>query len=371
MIFPNPFLHPPFALFFESLLPDFILAFTFFTALVYAVLAKRFDHQRSAVAMSAAVGLALAVGLVWWEYQRGWSIRNLGPVAIGFVVILLAMIMFQGIRQTGGSWSGAGIAFGASILVAWVLGVDWPIAPQVIQSLAIVALIVGIVAFVLHGHGPARHVHFAPAGHEPQLCSASARPEVDEIRHDMHDLYDDRRAGDRLREVLDGLRQRSTTLPEHPQDATAVMSRIRQILPAEGWLTERLARLRERAHHFRKGHLTRIDELKRLVRKLPDAPRKRALKELDARYEELKIDKRLERLDAAVAENERRIRQLTLDAQAALAHYDYRKLAELLEVAEKLQAHNNELFRAIDRTEQKLAAIVGELVKEFSEGTGK
>ena len=117
-----------------------------------------------------------------------------------------------------------------------------------------------------------------------------------------------------------------------------------------------------------KGHLTRIDELKQLVRKLPDPARKRALKELDARYEELKIDKRLERLDAAVAENERRIRSLTLEAQQALAHYDYRKLVELMETAEKLQTHNNELFRAIDRTEQKLARVAQEIVQTLGGG---
>ena len=58
---------------FETLLPDFVLAFTFFTALTYAVLGRRFGHQRPAIAMSAAVGLALASGLVWWEHRNGAS----------------------------------------------------------------------------------------------------------------------------------------------------------------------------------------------------------------------------------------------------------------------------------------------------------
>jgi hypothetical protein len=55
---------------FETLLPDLLLAFTFFTALAYAVLGRRFGQQRPAIAMSAAVGLALASGLVWWEHQQ-------------------------------------------------------------------------------------------------------------------------------------------------------------------------------------------------------------------------------------------------------------------------------------------------------------
>ena len=359
MDLPNPLQSPPLAPFFESLLPDFILAFTFFTALVYAVLAKRFDHQRSAVAMSAAVGLALAVGLVWWEYQRGWSIRNLGPIAIGFAVILLAMIMFQGIRQTGGSWSGAGIAFGASILVAWVLGVDWPIAPQVVQSLAIVALIVGIVAFVLHSHGPGRGWHGAPA-----LYPARAKPELNEIRHDMRDLYDDDRAGERLRDVLGGLSRQSEELPKYPQETPKMVDQLRRVLPAEGWLTERLARLRARAHHTRKGHLTRIDELRDLIRKLPPKFKEKASRELSARYNELKLDKRIERLDGAVAEIERRIRRLTQEALEAVGRGDYAKLTELLAEAEKLQRHNGELIKVIERTEEKLGRIAQAIAKE-------
>jgi len=72
---------------FETLLPDFVLAFTFFTSVCYAVLGKRFGRQRPAIAMSATIGFALAVGLVWWEEANDFSIRDLGPV--GKVICLL------------------------------------------------------------------------------------------------------------------------------------------------------------------------------------------------------------------------------------------------------------------------------------------
>lgn len=245
---------------FESLLPDFILAFTFFTALTYAVLGRRFDHQRSAVAMAAAVGLALSLGLVWWESQTGLSVKNLGPIAIGFAVILLGMVMFQCIRQTGGSWAGAGIALGVSILIAWILGVDWPIAPAVVQSLAIVGLLAGIVAFFLHRHVPSSGYHWVPANVQPELAG---------IRHDMSDLYEDRRMDQRIGDALAHLRARTDSLSVHHEDAPDFMAQLRRILPAEGWLTERLAALRARAHVIRKGHLDRIDELRHVIGKLP------------------------------------------------------------------------------------------------------
>ncbi|MCH7870364.1 MAG: hypothetical protein IID33_01560, partial [Planctomycetes bacterium] len=93
-------------------MPDFVLGFAFFVALSYAVLGRRFGHSRPAVAMSVSLGLALSVGLVWWEHANGWSIRDLGPVAVGFALIVLAGVMYEAIRRVGGNWSGAFIAFG-------------------------------------------------------------------------------------------------------------------------------------------------------------------------------------------------------------------------------------------------------------------
>ena len=89
----NPFEELGIGRFFETLLPDFVLAFAFFTSICYAVLGKRFGQQRPAIAMSAVFGFALSVGLVWWEQANDFSIRNLGPVAIGFIVIVIAYVI--------------------------------------------------------------------------------------------------------------------------------------------------------------------------------------------------------------------------------------------------------------------------------------
>lgn len=309
--------------------------------------------------MSAAVGLALAIGLVWWEQEHNWSVRDLGPVAVGFAVILLGMIMFQGIRHTGGSWAGACLAFGASILVAWVLGFDWPVASEVIQTLVVVALIVGIVAFLIHRHRWVPQAYFAPA---------SIGPGPSDVRHDMRDLYEDRGVGERIRKSLFGLSEEAELVVEHPEEIRNILLQLRRLLPAEDWLTQRLSRLRERAHHFQRGHAARLKELKHLMPNLTPAARKRASQELKARYVELHLDKRLERLDLAVAENERRIQMLTREAEEAAARCDHRRLAELLEEAEKLQRHNEKLFAIINRTEQKFEKFVQDLARDLSRG---
>jgi hypothetical protein len=346
----------PLGQFLQSLLPDFILAFSFFTALTYAVLARRLEHQRPAIAMSGAVGLAMAMGLVWWEYDRGVSVRDLGSVAIGFGVILLGMLLFQGIRQTGGSWAGAGIAFGASILVGWILGTPWPVATGIIQSLAIVGLVVGIIAYLLHRRDAMLHLHPLP------------RPAVIEpldSRHDMSDLDEDCRVGDRLRDGLHRLRKQVYGMEDHPEQANGVMQQIQKALPAEGWLTERLAQLRARSHLIREGHAHRLQELEQFISPLPHAARKQLSDMLTSRYQQvLGMDDRMERLDLAVAENERRVRELTLEARQALIRYDYAKLYDLLDKAEKLQKHNEKLLRVIERTEKKLTHLVQDVAQE-------
>ena len=149
----------------DTVLPDFVLSFTLFTALIYAVLGRRLGEQRPAIAASAALGAALSAGLVWWEQANGLSIRDLGPIAVGFAMILLAGVIHQSIRHVGGNWAAAGIALGACILVGWTMGVDWPVEPEIMQTIAGAALTLGIAAFLIHRKPPAarlqaRHSEF-------------------------------------------------------------------------------------------------------------------------------------------------------------------------------------------------------------------
>jgi len=339
----------------ESLLADFVLAFAFFTSVVYAVLGKRFEKQRPAVAMSAAIGFALSTGLVWWERANDLSIRNLGPIAVGFAILLLAFVMYQSIRQVGGSWSGAGITIGSAIIIAKLLGLNIPVDPEIIQTIIVVALTFGLLAFMLHRH----HFH-------PRLRSTEHA--VPDIRHDMADLYRQRHLSNELDHGLRRLRRQARTLHEHPEQAADISLQIKRMLPAQGYLTQRMAQLRAKAHGIRKGHIARLEETRHVFAKLPTAVKKKASAELATRYSQMAgMDTRLERLDRAIAENERRIRQLTQEAQQHTANYDYQKLVSCLKQAQKLQHHNSKLFKTIDRTESKLTAIANEAARNVKQ----
>jgi len=339
----------------DSLLADFVLAFAFFTSVVYAVLSKRFERQRPAVVVSAVIGLALSAGLVWWEREHDLSIRNLGPIAVGFSILLLAFVMYQSIRQVGGSWAGAGITLGASLLISGVVGFDMPVRSDIIQTVTVVALIAGLMALFAHRR------HLAPS-------SRLSVPTLPDTKPTLAGLYRERHLSKKLDRGLRKVRKEAKTLQEHPEQTADVTLQIKRMLPAQGYLTERMAQLRAKAHRIRHGHIARLEETRHVFARLPVSAKKKAAAELATRYNQMiGIETRLERLDKAVAENERRIRLLTDDAQRYTANHNHQKLVDCLKHAQKLQHHNSKLFKIIDRTENKLTTIARNIVKDIKQ----
>ena len=339
----------------ESLLPDFILAFAFFTSISFAVLGKQFDHKRSTIAMSASIGFALSIGLVWWEQANNLSIKNLGPIAVGFAIIILGFVMYRSIKHIGGSWAGAGITLGASIMISKVIGLNIPINTEVIQSITVTALIIGIFAFLMH-----------TSPHKVQFPSGSFKSPV--TKPNMTRLFRDRHLSNDLSKKMKKVRKDSKTLNERPEKAGNIQLQIKRMLPAQGYLTERMAQIRAKAHQIRNGHIARLEETRRAFANQPTPARKKASQELSAKYNQLiGIDTRLERLDKSVAENERRIKELTEQAQNYTAKYDYKKLTEALNAAEKLQKHNTHLIKHIEHTEKDLMQIAKQIAHEVKQ----
>ena len=359
MYYKNPFFTFPGRLLFESYILDFVLAFTFFTSVCYAVLGKRFDHQRSAVGMSASIGAALSVGLVWWENRRGLSIRDLGPAAVVFAMVIIAIVIYKAIKQAAGSWAGGGLALGLFILFAMIMGLDVPVDPELISGLMVIALVVGFLAMLLHSH---------PGSHNYPFLH-SIQPQISEIKDDQARIYRNRSLSKKLFKGLRNLRKDADLIKRNPEHINDTVLQIRRLLPAEGWLTERVANLRKKAHAMKNGHLVRMEETKRRTQNLPTPLKKKISTEIINRYQSLiDYDKRIERLDAMVAHNEKRIRELTQQAEQCALRYDYKGLTDILTQAEKLQAHNSKIFTIIDRTEEKLAAIAKKVINETKRG---
>lgn len=357
MFSPNPFAGLPLAPLLDSILPDFVLAFTFFTALCYAVLGRQFGRQRPAAAMSIALGFALAVGLVWWQATNDYSMRDLGPVAILLALIVLASVVYAAVQHSGGHWAGLAIALAACLLVGSVLGMPWPVDTGLIATIGFIAFVVGVLVFLSHRQIERGHVLPAPQ-------------EFAYARRDLRDVDQDRRIAEHLGTELQQLRAESDFLITRPDVAGDFMTQLRRLLPEEGWLTQRLSQLRETAHYARAGHLARIHELREIVGKLPPEARAKAAQELAERYAELRLDVRVERLDRAVAEVERRIRDLTARAEACVANHEYPKVHGLLDEAARLQDHNAKLLKLIEGSEQRLLRTARQIAQQQSGVSG-
>jgi hypothetical protein len=230
-----------------------------------------------------------------------------------------------------------------------------PIDAQIIQTVIVVALIFGLLALMSHRHHLQPRVRFN-------------QPDLPDIKHNMADLYRQRHLSKKLDHGLRTLRKEAKTLQEHPEGVADIATQIKRMLPAQGYLTERMAQLRTKAHQIRNGHIARLDETRDAFAKLPTSAKKKASEELaDAYNQMVGIDTRLERLDKAVAENEKRIRELTEKAREYTVKYDHRGLVEALKAAEKLQHHNSRLIKIITHTENKLSAIARKILKEVKQ----
>ena len=274
---------------------------------------------------------------------------------MGFAILLLAFVMYQCVRHVGGSWAGAGITIGASIIIAQLLGIPVPVDAHIVQTVIVVALIFGLMALMSHRH----HLH-------PRM--RFKEPDLPDIKHTMADLYRERHLSKKLDRGLRTLRKKATTLHEHPEEVADIATQIKRMLPAQGYLTEKMAHLRAKAHQIRNGHIARLEETRQAFAKLPTSAKKKASAELAAAYNQMVgIDTRLERLNKAVAENEKRIRELTEKARECTAKYDHRGLVEALKEAEKLQHHNSKLIKTITHTENKLSAIAKRIANEVKQ----
>lgn len=329
----------------SGLLADFALAFLFFTALCYATLGPHFGrHRRPAIVLSVTLGLALSTGLVWWEQANGYSIRSLGPIAVGLVLILLALVIYRAFKLLGGTIAGAGLTLGLVIAAAMLLNAQWPAAQKAVNTVAGVAILIGLVALV---------IHLTPPGTRSRLTSTAPL-----TRHDMGNVHDACYVSEKLRRGFRDLRQQVRDLRDQPAEVQDVMRQLQRMLPAEGYLTRRMAELRTKAYQVRHGHVARLEETKHLYANLPVSAKKQAAAQLAGRYRQMiGIDQRLERLDRAVAATENRIRELMKRAQIRLRRYDHRGLYHTLKEAEKLQKHNTRLFALINRTQGKLVGV--------------
>lgn len=335
---------------------DLALAFTFFTAVTFATLVRRFEHRRSAIAISVALGAALATALIRWMVHHGWSLQHIGPLAAAIVVLVIAIVLTQLLKVNEKS---TGLIFVMVIIgVVAMFANRWEVSSRGLLAPAVITLILAAFMFSKPKH---RKGITPPAINSRSIIkqrSSKSKPRVlERATPNVRDLEQGRRQSQALQRGLRRSRRQADRLNEHPKDAQNVLLQLRRMLPTEGRLTNRLAQLREQHHYARKGHIARIKQLRQAINNLNPSQKKQVADEIRRQYTEAKLATRLERLDKTAADVEARIRQLTGAAEQAAARYDQRRLHSLLKEAESLQKHTTKLFALIEQSQKQLDAL--------------
>jgi len=350
---------------------DLGIGLVFFTALSFAVLGRRFEHKRSAAAVSAAMGLALSIGLVAWEIRSGYRLADLGTIAAGFGLVMIALVIYHAMRRVGGHWAGALTALGASLLIGQVVGLaglnHWMNGVLVpLASLGLIAA--GVMKLMMHPHaaGPTASTPSNPAVWRPSPKAARPSPAevpeqtadpVREITEQVHAIDDVRRLSDRLEDHLAISQRDAQLLTAQPQLAALLRRQLAVMLPESQAVTRRLADLRAKAQMMRLGHLAKIRKLAPQVPRLPPQAARAASQQLRETYKEARLETRLDRLDRAAIQAEQRIASIVATVNHMLDAGRYDHAAHELHKAEKLGHQVQRLIKQIESDEKRVLAL--------------
>ena len=328
----------------ESWLIELALGFTFFSALAYSVLIHRFDHPRSVAAMAGSIGLALGSGLAAGARVGGWSVTDLGPAAAGIAMLVIVVVVYQAFMRFAGHVVAALAALLTALLILAMIGPFVPVARNLAATLMLLGMIAGLgwMVFRFGGNHRLKTPPLSPARVEADLA------EVRDLRQHMQSMG----------RQIDELKSNSLWLEREPVLAEQVKRRLEQMLPEQGQLTRRLSHLRQMMHRARRGEVMQVKALEKAFKQLPADARAAAAKRLRRQCNEASLVRRLDRLDRAVAEAERRLKEVTTGIERALDERRFRDVSPLMDGAQKLQHQMQNLIVRIERTEHQLLQIV-------------
>lgn len=355
----------------DGLVIDFMIALVFFTALSFAILHRRFEHKRSAAVMSAALGTSLAIGLMAWELRSGLRLSNLGPIAAGLGLVMIAMVIYQAIRRVGGNVAGGATALGATLLIGQVLAIPW--LQQLFHGIlgpliAIGLLAAGTIKLMMYTQHKGRSTWANPLSNTrlstgdsatydqksaPQMVAETAN----ETARQVHEIDDVQRLNQRMDQHLKLSEQNARMLPAQPQLAAILRRQLAALLPEAQMITRRLADLRAKAQMLRMGHLAKIRRLAPQIPKLPPDAARLASAQLREAYQEARLEERIGRLDQAAVHAEKSIAEVILKVNQMLDAGRYDHAAKTLIHSEKLAGQVQRLMKQIDRDEKKVLAL--------------
>lgn len=338
--------------FFDSTLFEFLIIFTFFISLLFVIFKRRFGDRRLAVGLSVTIGLALSIGLTRWMSDKGYTMQNLGPVAIIIIAVFAAAVIYSLIKS-----SGHGIIAVLTIIILITAALPrsyWLGNHQMIFDTILTAWLLILIWLLIRNAAP--HITASSVGR-------SRYAEADYADDQIKRMYNYRSISNRISGQLRKLKRPS--IGDKNGQSTDILLQLQRILPEQGFLAGQMASLRKNAHLISNGHIAKIRDIKKLCRGMPAWQKNKVSELLIEHYrKESDIDKRLERLEALVAAAEKQSHDLIGRAQICVQTNNFRQYDHIIRKAQKLQDHITHIIKVIIRTEKKLSETAYKIARD-------
>ena len=339
---------------FESRLFEFLIIFTFFISLMFAIFKRRFGDHRLTGALSASISFALSIGLTQWMNRHGYSMTDLGPVAVIVVAAFAAAVIYSLIKTSG---HGVIAILTIIILIAATLPrTYWFFDYQTVFDLVLAGWLLILIWMLMKNSRPHRSV--------PSVRKRDY-PDMDDADDQIKQMYNDRRLSKQISGQLRKLRKPSQLLGDTNSQSTNLILQLQRILPQQGFLAGRMAGLRKKAHLMRNGHIAKIKDIKNLYRQLGPLQKQKVSRQMIEYYQnQTDLDRRLERLEGFIADIEKQSRQLIVRAEICVKNKEFKQYDHIIKKAAKLQDRVTHIIKVIIRTEKKLIDAAHKIVRD-------
>ena len=298
---------------------DFFIFLSLFVSVGKITLGRRFGGREGKV-LSVVVGLVLALSLSLLEYRVGFSIKSFGPIAAAFLILLVAIVIFNLIKAIGAGNAGAGsFAFVITYfliratlpdLILTLEGNSWFAGIDLGLMVAVLICIGKIIGSIWSARGVKSFGRVLERSRG--LENTNLRRNINDERQEMSLVKRDLRGitKEGMREggnIRDRLREMVRIVEEYGSTDKArrlIAEKLNQIAARENFILKQLARLQDLGQKIEDFDIRSFKELQARWNKVTDKEKDIVREEILLEKNKIVTEKELKEMEASLTRND-------------------------------------------------------------------
>ena len=298
---------------------DFFIFLCLFVSVGKITLGRKFGGREGKV-LSVVVGLVLALSLSLLEYKVGFSIKSFGPIAAAFLILLMAIVIFNLIKAIGAGNAGAGsFAFVITYfliratlpdLILTLEGNSWFAWLDLGLMVAVLISIWKIIGSLWSGRdmksfGRVLERSRGPENTNLQRNINDEKQEMSLVKRDLRGITKEgmKEGGN----ILDRLREMVRIIEEYGSTDKArqlIAEKLNQIAPKENFILKQVARLRDLSQRIEDFDIRYFKEIRARWDKVPDKEKDIVREEILLEKNKIITEKELKEMEASLIRND-------------------------------------------------------------------